>query len=112
MNILFDQNISFRLIKKIGDVFPLAKQVKELNLKNSADKEIWEFARDNDYTIITFDSDFYDFSIVWGHPPKIIWIRTGNKTTNEIERILRKHKDTINYFYEDKGLACLEIIDK
>ena len=79
MKILFDQNISFRLIRKINDIFPLAKQVRELNLENSTDRQIWEFAKENDYTIITFDADFYDFSIVWGHPPKIVWIRTGNK---------------------------------
>ena len=111
MKILFDQNISFRLVKKVDDILPLARQVRELNLENSTDKEIWEFAKENDYTIVTFDADFYDFSIVWGHPPKIIWIRTGNKTTRQIEVILRKHLETIKLFKENEELACLEIIN-
>lgn len=112
MKILFDQNISFRLVRKINDIFPLAKQVRELNLENSTDRQIWEFAKENDYTIVTFDADFYDFSIVWGHPPKIVWIRTGNKTTKEVELILRKHIETIKLFKKDDELACLEIINK
>ena len=112
MKILFDQNISFRLVRKINDIFPFAKQVRELNLENSTDRQIWEFAKKNDYTIITFDADFYDFSIIWGHPPKIVWIRTGNKTTKEVELILRNHVQTIEDFSKDDELACLEIINK
>ncbi|MBL1281099.1 MAG: DUF5615 family PIN-like protein [Fluviicola sp.] len=110
MKILFDQNISFRLIKRISDIFPEAKQVRSLGLENSSDKEIWNFANENAYTIITFDADFYNFSLIWGHPPKIVWIRTGNKTSAEIESILRNHEKNIECFISDKELACLEII--
>lgn len=111
MKLLFDQNISFRLVKRINDIFPKVEQVRSLGLENSTDQEIWNFSKDNEYTIITFDGDFYDFSVVWGHPPKVVWIRTGNKTTNEIESILRKHRKNIEVFVSDKELACLEIID-
>lgn len=110
MKLLFDQNISFRLVKRISDIFPEVKQVRGLGLENSTDQEIWSYCKENGYTIITFDADFYDFSVVWGHPPKIVWIRTGNKTTNEIESILRKHEQNIEAFISDKELACLEII--
>ena len=110
MKILFDQNISFRLVKRINDIFPEAEQVRNLGLENSTDQEIWNFAKENNYTIVTFDGDFYDFSLVWGHPPKIVWIRTGNKTTNEIESIIRKHQENIDLFISDLELACLEII--
>ncbi|MFK7784257.1 MAG: DUF5615 family PIN-like protein [Crocinitomicaceae bacterium] len=110
MKILFDQNISFRLVKRVGDIFPEVEQVRNLGLENSTDQEISNFAKENDYTIITFDGDFYDFSLVWGYPPKIVWIRTGNKTTNEIESILRKHQQNMEIFIADKELTCLEII--
>lgn len=109
MKILFDQNISFRLLKRLEDVFPYSEQVRTVGLENSTDQEIWNFAKDKAYTIVTFDSDFYDFSLVWGYPPKIVWIRTGNKTTNEIESILRKHQKNIELFILDNELACLEI---
>jgi predicted nuclease of predicted toxin-antitoxin system len=111
MRLLFDQNISYRLLKLVQDIFPEAKQVRELGLENQSDKQIWEFAKDKEYTIVTFDGDFYDFSLVWGHPPKIIWIRTHNQTTKNVEEILRKYFGMITEFIPDKELACLEIID-
>ena len=110
MKLLFDQNISHRLLKQIIDLFPHAKQVRELGLENFTDKHIWEFAKENEYSIVTFDADFYDFSIIWGHPPKIIWIRTHNQTTKNIEEILRKHFNTIEDFLNESSLSCLEII--
>ncbi len=112
MKLLFDQNISFRLIKLVKDDFPLAEQVRNLGLENKSDKEIWQFARDEEWTIVSFDSDFYDFSVVWGHPPKVVWLRSGNKTTPEIKKIMLKHKLTIEEFVRDKDLSCLEIINK
>ena len=81
MKILFDQNISFRIVPKLIDHFPDCKHISDCGLMDSEDPEIWQFAKKNDYSIVTFDSDFYDISIINGHPPKIIWIRTGNLTT-------------------------------
>jgi predicted nuclease of predicted toxin-antitoxin system len=111
MKLLFDQNISHRLISLIQDILPEAKQVRQIGLENSSDKQIWEYAKEHDFTIVTFDGDFYDLSLVWGHPPKIIWIRTYNQTTKNVEKILRKHRNTLIDFQNDKDLACLEIIN-
>lgn len=111
MKLLFDQNISHRLLNQILDFIPHAKQVRELGLENHSDKLIWEYAKENGFTIVTFDGDFYDFSLVWGHPPKIVWIRTNNQTTKNVEEILRKHIHTIKEFQKDSDLACLEIIN-
>jgi predicted nuclease of predicted toxin-antitoxin system len=69
-----------------------------------------EYAKEHNFTIVTFDGDFYDFSLVWGHPPKIIWIRTYIQTTKNVEEMLRKHINTLIDFQDDKELACLEII--
>ncbi|MFO7829230.1 MAG: DUF5615 family PIN-like protein [Bacteroidales bacterium] len=112
MKLLFDQNISFRIIPKIKDIFPDAVQVRMVGLENKTDIEIWHFARNNDYCIITFDSDFYDLSLVKGIPPKIIWLRSGNKTTQAIETIIRDNQLIINEFINNPDyseLSCLEI---
>jgi predicted nuclease of predicted toxin-antitoxin system len=111
MKLLFDQNISPRLIFLIQDILPEAKQVRQINLENSSDKQIWEYAKEHDFTIVTFDGDFYDFSLVWGHPPKIVWIRSYNQTTKIVDEILRKHFNTLLDFQDDKELACLELIN-
>ncbi|MCK9451851.1 MAG: DUF5615 family PIN-like protein [Bacteroidales bacterium] len=110
MKLLFDQNISFRLVKRIKDLFPESKQGRELGLENSADSEIFDYARTNDFAIVTFDSDFFDLNIMKGFPPKIIWIRTGNTTTNNLENLLRDKYDLIKLFL-DEDYACLEIME-
>ena len=92
MNLLFDQNISFRITKQLIDHFPKCKHVSECGLQNSEDTDIWKYAKINNYSIVTFDSDFYDISVINGHPPKIIWIRTGNLTTDEIADLLISKK--------------------
>jgi predicted nuclease of predicted toxin-antitoxin system len=112
MKLLFDQNISFRIIEKVSDLFPDSKQVRQIGLENCEDLEIWEFAKKNDLVIVTFDSDFYDLSMLKGIPPKVIWLRTGNTTTESISKILAKNYDLIKDFSENpdyKDLSCLEI---
>ena len=112
MSLLFDQNISFRIVKKIEDTFPNSKQIKELGLENYSDNKIWKFAKDNKYTIVTFDSDFFEISNLKGHPPKIIWLRTGNTITENIIEILKLKKDIIIDFIENPShseISCLEI---
>jgi predicted nuclease of predicted toxin-antitoxin system len=112
MKILFDQNISFRIINKIKHLYPEAKQVRELGLENSTDMGIWNFANQNGFTIITFDSDFIDISNIKGHPPKIIWLKTGNCTTNNVKEILIDKVEIIKEFLTNihfKEISCLEI---
>ena len=110
MKLLFDQNISFRLIERISNLYPDAKQVRELGLENVTDNEIFEFAKKNDYSIVTFDSDFCDLNILKGFPPKIIWIRTGNTTTKNLEIIVKNKYERIKSFMQE-NFGCLEIID-
>ncbi len=110
MKLLFDQNISFRLIKRITNLYPEAKQVRELGLENSADREIFDFAIKNKYTIVTFDSDFCDINNLKGFPLKIIWLRTGNTTTKNIEKIFIEKFELIQIFLKEEN-ACLEIIN-
>lgn len=109
MKLLFDQNISFRVIKKINDVFPSAVQVRELGLENATDLNIWEFARTNNCCIVTFDGDFIDISALRGAPPKIIWLRAGNTCTDSIAEVIRKKSEDIKLFLEDTTVSFLEI---
>jgi predicted nuclease of predicted toxin-antitoxin system len=111
MKLLFDQNISYKLVSRLNDIFTESRQIRDCGLENSTDKQIWEFAKEKDYVIVTFDGDFYDFSLVWGHPPKIVWLRTFNQTTKNIEKIIRKFYEKIREFKSDSELACLEIIE-
>jgi predicted nuclease of predicted toxin-antitoxin system len=110
MRLLFDQNISFRIIKFLEDHFDKVTQVRIEGLINFTDKEIWEYARANDYMIVTFDADFYDFSVIWGSPPKIILIRSFDQRTVKIADLIIDHKQSILAFYEDQSIDCLTIV--
>ena len=57
MKLLFDQNISYRIIPKLLSYFPESKHVSQVGLNNSEDSEIWNFAKGNGNVIVTFDSD-------------------------------------------------------
>jgi predicted nuclease of predicted toxin-antitoxin system len=112
MRLLFDQNISFRITKKIQSYFSDCQHVSDCNLNDCEDPDIWKFAKDNEFAIVTFDSDFYDISIINGHPPKIIWIRSGNLTTNEFVQLLIDNQSAIISFLDKddfKDIACLEL---
>jgi predicted nuclease of predicted toxin-antitoxin system len=112
MKLLFDQNISFRIVKLIDSKYPGSSQVRALNLEGESDIKIWHFAKENEFTIVTFDADFYDLSNFRGHPPKIIWLRTGNTSTKNIAEILTTKYEIISDFLtslEFQDIACLEI---
>ena len=112
MNLLFDQNISFRIISKIQSNFPQAKQVRQLGIEDYSDFEIWKFAKENDFTIVTFDADFFELSNLKGHPPKIIWLRFGNTKTDFLADIINTKKVLITEFISSNSLAeiaCLEL---
>lgn len=109
MKLLFDQNISRKIISKLKVHFPESEHVVNLRLEASTDKMIWEHAKSNDFIIVTFDADFYNFSIVWGFPPKIIWIRSFNQTTPFVEQLLVSYHSLITEFIVEDKLACLEL---
>ena len=112
MKLLFDQNISFRIVDNLSDIFPDAISVNKIGLFNKKDSDIWNYARKNNCAIITFDSDFYDLSIIRGIPPKIIWLRIGNTSTENIEIILRENQILIEEFLNNTDyaeLGCLEV---
>ncbi len=96
--LLFDQNISFKVAKKVQDLFPGSKHLSDLKLDRNTDIEIWEFAKNNNYCIVTFDFDFIDLSTLKGSPLKIIWLRLGNTTTEKIISKLEADSKVINEF--------------
>lgn len=98
MKLLLDENLSDRIILKIVDLYPDSVHVKTLELTNTDDSIIWNYAKDNDYVIISKDSDFHQRSILYGHPPKFIYLRIGNSPTSKIVNILRDNFAVIDEF--------------
>jgi predicted nuclease of predicted toxin-antitoxin system len=111
MRLLLDQNISHKVIQYLPDQFKGSTSVKKERLINLPDKEIWEFAKENDFIIVTQDSDFNNLNSLYGFPPKVIWIRTGNLKTMEIVNILIDYTEDIEGFLTNENYGCLEIVN-
>ena len=109
MKLLFDENISFKLCKRLEDIYPNSTHVRFAGLENKNDSEIWKYAKDEGYIIITQDSDFNDISIINGFPPYVVWLKSGNSRVAEIENILRKYSIRIREFFENQHLGLIEI---
>ncbi len=104
---LFDQNISPRLVDRLADIYPGSIHVSTLGMGNAMDIEIWQYAHDHDYMIVTKDADFSELGVVKGFPPKIIWIRRGNCSTQDIESILRENYESIQMLGDDDNTGIL-----
>jgi predicted nuclease of predicted toxin-antitoxin system len=107
MKLLFDQNLSPRLPNILEDIFPNSIHVRHIGFVEAADTRIWEYARANDFTIVSKDTDFQQRSLLLGHPPKVIWLRVGNCPVKTIEDLLRKHSISIHTFGLDNNKSYL-----
>ncbi|HBX52164.1 MAG: hypothetical protein A2275_16105 [Bacteroidetes bacterium RIFOXYA12_FULL_35_11] len=110
MKILFDQNISYKIANKLKKLYPEARHVRHVGLEDKEDYEIWEYAKSNGFAIATFDSDYYDIALVKGSPPKIIWLRTGNLSTDEISALFQKDYELLKAFLTNKDffeVSCI-----
>jgi predicted nuclease of predicted toxin-antitoxin system len=109
MKLLFDHNLSPRLVLTLADLYPNSQHVFPLQMDRDDDRLIWDYAVQNDYVIVTRDSDYNDLSLVRGFPPKVIWIRRGNCSTKEIETILRASTQDIHEFFQNPSLGILTL---
>lgn len=110
MKLLLDNNLSYRLVKKLSDVVPTCLHVSKTELlKPADDPEIWQWAKKNEYAIVTFDEDFEKLETLMGFPPKIILFKFGNAPTKTIEKIIRQKLPDIQTFLLDDEVGLLEI---
>lgn len=109
MKLLFDHNLSPHLVIRLAHLFPDSTHLFLIGLDREGDRRVREFARENDYVIVTKDADYSDLSLLLGYPPKIIWIRRGNCSTKAIEQILRENWADIEAMFADPDSAMITI---
>jgi predicted nuclease of predicted toxin-antitoxin system len=109
VKLLFDENLSHRLVTRLADLFPDSNHVRNVELKSAADPLVWDFAKLNDFMIVSKDVDMHDLSLFFGNPPKVIWLRLGNCSTSEVENLLRKDFDVIRIFHDDESTSLLRL---
>ena len=107
MKLLFDQNLSPKLVARLADRFPASSHVQTENLEAAEDDRIWEYARRNGFAIVTKDENYSELSVLRGVPPKVIWLQLGNCTTQDVEDLFRARCAEIRAFENDSSLGTL-----
>jgi predicted nuclease of predicted toxin-antitoxin system len=109
VKLLIDENLSPRLAAMLGDLFPGTRHVEGCELNSASDEDVWQYAGRHGFAIVSKDSDFSELSALRGSPPKVIWLRAGNCTTNHAELALRESQQDISRFLASKKETCLVI---
>ncbi len=107
MKLLFDQNMSPKLVGLLTDVFPASAHVLSLGLECASDDQIWEYALHHDFVIVTKDEDYNHMSVVRGTPPKVLWMQVGNVSTAQIVVLLRARLADITAFEREATIGTL-----
>ena len=107
--LLFDENLPARLASDLADLYPGCVHVGERGLAGGSDRAIWQHARDHGFVIVTKDEDFQQLSVLYGAPPKVIWIRLGNCSTADIVRLLAELRAEVFHFVAGEEAAFLAL---
>jgi len=101
VKLLLDHNLSWRLVRLLSAVYPECTHVHELGMDTASDTDVWRYAAEHGYTIVSKDADFHQRSLLFGGPPKVVWLRVGNCTVAETATILRERYVVIRRFIEE-----------
>jgi predicted nuclease of predicted toxin-antitoxin system len=107
LKLLLDQNLSHKVIGAVADHFPGSTHVRDFGFDRADDATIWDFARNQGFTIVSKDDDFHQRSFLFGAPPKVIWLRVGNCSTSHVVNCMRAHIDQIKSFHADPTSSFL-----
>ncbi len=108
MKLLFDQNLSMHLIGLLGNEFPDSSHVRLVGLERATDREIWDYARNHDFAIVSKDSDFRDLAHRLGPPPQAVHIAIGNASTTDIHAALKaRYMEIASFGTSDDALIVV-----
>jgi predicted nuclease of predicted toxin-antitoxin system len=110
MKLLFDENLSFKLPRILSSDFPGSRHVKNCGLKGAPDEDIWAYAKVNGFIIISKDADFYQRSLLYGAPPKLVWLRMGNCTRDVLVSLILQYKEEIYQLHNNLDDSILMIL--
>jgi len=112
MKLLFDQNLAPSLVGHLRDLFPDSKHISQCNLGDASDIAMWQYARDNDFILVSRDADFVELSTLRGFPPKVVWLRLGNCVTQDIHDSIRRNSIAIAEFVRDRERGVIALFRK
>jgi predicted nuclease of predicted toxin-antitoxin system len=109
VKLLLDQNLAPKLVARLADLFPGSQHVRDVGLAMADDRAVWDYARAGGLAIVSKDADFRQLSFLYGSPPKVVWLRVGNRSTAEIEAVIRANASALEAFDVDPVASMLVI---
>ena len=109
MKLLFDQNLSHKLVPQLATEFPGSAHVRDVGLARAADPLVWTHAAAHGFAIVSKDVDFQQRALRMGHPPKVTWVRLGNCLTASVATLLRTHHATLLAFEADQSASFIAL---
>ena len=112
MKLLFDENLSPKLVLLLRFDFPKSSQVDLLGLRGATDRKVWDYAKENHFILVSKDNDFRQRAFLLGPPPKVIWLSVGNAGTKIIASLLRENVAQVEAFSQEleEGLLVLGLL--
>lgn len=107
MKLLFDHNLSPKLVRRLEDLFPDSRHVFELGLEFADDLTVCEYADENGFLVVTKDADYSELVELGKGSPTIIWIRAGNCTNETVEELIRMHSEQILHVAREPKVRLL-----
>ncbi len=109
MKLLFDQNLSPRLVGQLAAEFPGSAHARDIGLAAAPDPAVWTHAAAHGFAIVSKAADFQQRALLYGHPPKVVWLRVGNCSTATVAALLRSRLADIAAFEADPAAAFLAL---
>lgn len=107
MKLLLDENLSRHIVVSFASSEIEMAHISDFGLESATDQQIWDFAKDNGYAIVSKDADFHHMSFALGAPPKTIWLKLGNCSTRELTDCLRRDLQSVKKFLDDTDSALM-----
>lgn len=88
MKFWLDAQLPPALARYLAETFGVEVQVvRDLGLRDAADRGIFDAARQAGTTVITKDSDFVELVQRLGAPPQIVWVTCGNASNERLMQV-------------------------
>ena len=100
-HLLIDENLPASLARLLPVECSHATDIEP----QPSDSKLWILARENDWTILTRDTDFFDRIMLDGSPPKVIWVRLGNIRKADLESLMVRLWPAISSLLADADLV-------
>lgn len=110
VKLLLDENISRRLLLILMAAFPGSSHVLLEGLQQASDAEVWQFAKDRGFAVVSKDDDFTALSSLRGRPPCLIKLSVGNCDNEQVAQVLLSRREQIEAQFADPAVAMVELV--